>query len=234
MSKLLEVSTLRKAFNKKVILDTLSFSLAQGEVVALLGRSGCGKSTLIKILVGYYQADAGSIHFEGKQASDSPLNMRQYVGYTTQDNSFYEKLTLEENMKYYAQLYHVPSKEAAKRSQELLQAVGLWDHHKTLAGNLSGGMKRRLDFAISLIHKPRLVILDEPTTGLDPFLIEAFWEIVTSLAHKEKLGILVSSHHLAEVQKYCTRLIVLKQGKISKEATVNKSTNVDELFRKYS
>lgn len=225
---LLSIKNISKSFGTKKILDNLSLDIYEGQILGLIGRSGCGKSTLIKILVGYYQADEGKIIFNKKDITNDFNEVKEAVGYTTQENSFYGKLTIYENMRYYANLYNVKKKQ---RIDKLLKAVNLYPSKDTLAEDISGGMKRRLDFTISLIHNPKLVILDEPTSGLDPVLVENFWNIVTSIVKKEKIAVLVSSHLLSEVQNYCTKAAVMSNGRISKIFKISKRIDLSQKFK---
>lgn len=231
MAAFLTLKNIYKSFGKKHILKDLSLNLYQGEIVGLIGRSGCGKSTLIKILVGYYKADKGKIIFENNDITDDYNEVRHLVGYTTQENSFYEKLSIYENMQYYANLYNVERRIRKQRIEELLKAVKLFETKNFLAGRISGGMKRRLDFAISLLHDPKLVILDEPTTGLDPVLVENFWEIVKPIVKKKNIALLVSSHLLSEVKSHCNKAAVMAEGKITRIIKIKKRMNLLSKFR---
>jgi ABC-2 type transport system ATP-binding protein len=228
---LLSIKKIAKSFGTKKVLDNLSLDVYEGEILGLIGRSGCGKSTLIKILVGYYNPDSGNILFKGKDITSDFNEVKCIVGYTTQDNSFYAMLTIYENMKYYANLYDIPLKKRKERINGLLKAVNLYSSRDTLAVDISGGMKRRLDFAISLLHNPKLVILDEPTTGLDPVLVENFWKIVTSIAKKKKMAVLVSSHLLSEIEDYCTKAAVMAGKKIKKIIKISKRTDLQKEFK---
>jgi len=227
--ELIKIENLSKYFGDKKILDNISFEIKKGEILALLAKSGGGKSTLIKILVGYYTADNGAIYLNGKDIQESGI--KSIVGYTTQDNSFYDKLTVYENMRYYANLYNVSNKS---RIDSLLRDVKLYDNRHLLSSEISGGMKRRLDFAISLIHSPKFIILDEPTTGLDPFLVNNFWEIVAGIVEKEKISVLVTTHILSEVKQHCDRAVILKLGKVSKIIDLSSSIDVEKEFMKYA
>ncbi|HLC98407.1 MAG TPA: ABC transporter ATP-binding protein [Candidatus Nanoarchaeia archaeon] len=230
MEPFLSLKNITKSFGKRKVLDSLSLDLHQGEIIGLIGKSGCGKSTLIKILVGYYTPDSGRMIFEKKDITSKFSKVKHIVGYTTQENSFYEKLTVYENMSYYANLYGIPADQRKDRIKELLEAVRLHGSKNSLAGDISGGMKRRLDFAISLLHRPKLVILDEPTTGLDPLLVENFWKIVTTIAKEQKITVLVSSHLLSEVKQYCNRAAVMSNGKIS-TLHITKDTDLEKEFK---
>ncbi len=228
---LLSIKKISKQFGTKKVLDNLSLDVYEGEILGLVGRSGCGKSTLIKILVGYYNPDSGNILFKGKDITSDFNEVKGIVGYTTQENSFYAALTIYENMKYYANLYGIPLKRRKERINGLLKAVNLYSSRDTLTKDISGGMKRRLDFAISLLHNPKLVILDEPTAGLDPILIENFWKIVTSIAKKRKIAVLVSSHLLSEIEDYCTKAAVMAEKKIKKIIKISKRTDLQKEFK---
>jgi ABC-2 type transport system ATP-binding protein len=216
-----------KRFGDKVVLKNITFSVQKGECIALLGRSGCGKSTLLKILLGLYRADSGTITFENEPIDNKAL--RLLTGYASQENSFYDTLTVKENIFYYAarQLASIDD----RRAHELAASVRLEHAMGTLAGQLSGGMKRRLDFALSLIHDPMILILDEPTTGLDPLLVESFWHLVDEMRTKGKTVIVVT-HHLEDVKAHCTRAVILKDGKVS--GILEDMKDLAEEFRRLS
>lgn len=232
MKPLLSIKKISKKFGVKTVLENLSLDIYEGEILGLIGRSGCGKSTLIKILVGYYTPDSGNVIFKQKDITSNFNEVKEIVGYTTQDNSFYDMLTIYENMKYYANLYNIPLRKRKERINGLLKGVNLYSSRDTVAKDISGGMKRRLDFAVSLLHNPKLVILDEPTAGLDPILIENFWKIVTNIAKKRKIAVLVSSHLLSEIEDYCTKAAVMADKKIKKMIRISKRTDLQKEFKK--
>lgn len=232
MAPLLKLEGISKSFGKKKILNNLDLELREGEILGLIGKSGCGKSTLIKILVGYHNADSGKIIFNGREVKAGSGEMKKLVGYTTQENSFYEKLTIEENMVYYANLYDVEKAGRQGRINRLLKDVKLESHKNSLAGDISGGMKRRLDFALSLLHHPKLVILDEPTTGLDPILVDNFWDIIRATAKDQKITALISSHMLHEIKHNCDRTAIMSDGKIKAVLKLTKDTNIEAEFRR--
>jgi ABC-2 type transport system ATP-binding protein len=229
---LISINKISKKFGEKIVFENLSLDIYEGEILGLIGRSGCGKSTLIKILVGYYVPDSGSLLFKQKDIASNFEEVKEIVGYTTQENSFYDMLTIYENMKYYANLYNIPLRKRRERINGLLKAVNLYSSRDTITKDISGGMKRRLDFAISLLHNPKLVILDEPTTGLDPILVENFWKIVTSIAKRRKIAVLVSSHLLSEVEDYCTKAAVMADKKIKKIIKITNRTDLQKEFKK--
>ncbi len=210
---LLEFLHLRKSFKSRTILHDINFTVNSGEIFGLVGKSGGGKTTLMRVLMGFYHADSGKILFEGKDVSTDLYHIRQNIGFTTQENSFYEKLTVFENLEYFGQMYGVNEDELKKRAKILLDLVQLGDKSQLLAEDLSGGMKRRLDFAISLIHDPPLLILDEPTTGLDPILRFEIWDVIRSIRDYGKT-VVVSSHFFDELEQNCSRIGILHKGKI--------------------
>jgi len=222
---LLRFENIYKSFKEKTVIKNLNLTINEGEILALIGRSGCGKSTLMKILIGFHKEDSGKIYYKGKNVSEDINILRKAVGYTTQDNSFYGKLTVYENMQYYSELYGI--KHA--KIHEILESVELHTNKNTLAESMSGGMQRRLDFAISLIHDPDILILDEPTTGLDPMLVEQFWEIVKKVRDLGKT-IIVSSHIFSELQENCTSAAVMDKGSIVKIISVKKDKDLYKEF----
>ncbi len=202
-----------KTFGEKKVIKDLSLSIHPREIFGIVGKSGAGKSTLIKMLIGFYRVDSGKILFHNKDITKNPRLIKQVVGFCTQDNSFYPELTVEENLFYYGRLYGLSSSEITKRSSELLDQMGIFSSKDALASSLSGGMKRRLDFSIALIHHPHLLILDEPTTGLDPITEKRIWDLISDLASRG-ISILVISHMLDFVEKYCNTIGFLAAGQI--------------------
>ncbi len=202
-----------KQFGEKKVIDELTLSIHKNEIFGIIGRSGAGKSTLLKMLIGFYKVDTGKILYHGKNITNNTSSMKQIVGFCTQENSFYPELTVEENLNYYGRLYGLNGKELKKRQDELLEIVALNASRFAPANTLSGGMKRRLDFAISLIHYPQLLILDEPTTGLDPITEKAIWDLIKDLSARG-ICILIISHMLDFVEKYCDTVGFLSAGKI--------------------
>ena len=207
-----------KSFGSKKVIKNLTLSIHHHEIFCIIGRSGAGKSTLLKLLIGFFHVDSGKILFQGKDITNNATFIKQLVGFCAQENSFYPELTVVENLYYYGRLYGLSGKDLRKREQELLGVVGLAHHKDAVAGNLSGGMKRRLDFAISLVHYPSLLILDEPTTGLDPITEKTIWELIKDLS-KQGISIIIISHMLEYVEKYCDTLGFLSDGQILLTAT---------------
>lgn len=221
-----------KSFGKKNILNKINLEINKGEIFGILGPSGSGKSTLMKVLMGLIQPDHGIINYDGIDITKDSSFLRKLIGLTTQENSFYDKLTVYENMKYYANLYSVNLEKQKLNSfiDSLLRSVHLLDAKNKVSDQLSGGMKRRLDFAISLLHDPKLLILDEPTTGLDPSLVKEFWKIVKTFSSQGKT-ILVISHIFPEIHENCNRVGILFNGKI-KTLEITKKTDLIHEFEK--
>ncbi len=208
---MLEVKNIKKQFGDFWALDGVSFNLKENELVSLLGTNGCGKSTTIKIIVGFTEETEGSIIFNGVNMTQSIRS--QYIGWAPQDDSFYGNLTLYENMIYFGNLNNVPIKEAKKRAVELLKLLKLDNKRNTLAKNLSGGMKRRLNMAVAMMHSPKILILDEPEAGVDPMSRVTLWEVVDEV-RKQGTSILLVTHNLVETEYLSDRIIVMDAGKV--------------------
>jgi ABC-type multidrug transport system ATPase subunit len=193
-----------KAFS----LSHISFNLNQGEILGLVGGSGSGKSTIIKALVGIKLPDSGSVKFTIK-GKEMPLN--DYLGYSPQQNSLFPFLTVEENIQTFAKLYKVDSYTAYNRMDALLKRLNLSNHRSKRINQLSGGMKKRVDLAVSLIHSPKFIILDEPFNGLDISLQKFIWDLLLELKEKGKM-IIVSSHMLSDIRKYCSKFGLVHKG----------------------
>ncbi|MBU0979834.1 MAG: ABC transporter ATP-binding protein [Nanoarchaeota archaeon] len=202
---------IKKSLGRKQILNGISFDINKGDFWGIIGPSGSGKTTLLRVLIGFYKPDAGSIttqdDFDAKE-----------IGYATQENSFYFDLTVMENFHYFGSMQGIPRREVTQRAQHLLKLVGLEGTEKLLAEKLSGGMKRRLDLAISLITDPSVLILDEITTGLDPSLKEHIMGIIRHI-NKEGVTVIYATHQLEEVERYCNRLVLLHNGYVLESTT---------------
>lgn len=219
-----------KTFSNKTILYNLNLEINEGEVIALIGKSGCGKSTLLKILLGLYPPEQGYIYFQNKDITKNYQKIRQLAGYVSQENSFYEKLSIEENLRFFAKLYKVKKNDINERIPILLSLVRLTNAKNTLASNISGGMKRRLEFAISLIHNPKILILDEPFTGLDIQIRNELWNVIKEIK-TTGVTIIICSHLISSVEKHCDRAAILHNKKIIEE--IDLTQNRDNLENKF-
>jgi ABC-2 type transport system ATP-binding protein len=212
----LEVRKICKSYGKKQVLQDLSFAIQPGEVYGLLGPNGAGKTTTISILCGLLQADRGRVTMNGQNVSSST---RSLIGVAPQENIFYKSLTCEENLRFFGQLYGLSNQVCRKQAQYCLELVGLGDRAKSIADSLSGGMQRRLSMAIALVHQPQLVVLDEPTTGLDIEARYEVWELIRKLRSQDT-AILLTTHMLDEAERLCQRIGIIKQGSLLAEGSL--------------
>ncbi len=211
--ELLSFKHIVKVFNGKAVINDFNLTISEGEFFGFVGKSGAGKTTLLRLLLGFYKPDQGSIYYAEKDITKKLEELRLHVGFCTQDNSFYPDLTIQENLMYYGQLYDIPGRKLAERIKELLSLVQLTGNEASFAGKISGGMKRRLDFAISMLHNPSILILDEPTTGLDPIIRRQVWDLMTKV-NKAGKTIIITSHLLEFIEKHCECVGVLNHGRM--------------------
>ncbi len=203
----------KKRYGKKEVLSDVTLSIQENEIFGLVGSSGGGKSTLLKILVGMASASGGKILFRDKDVLRRPEFLRKNIGFATQKNMLFDELTLKENAFYFGRLYSMGRREIRERFLELTPLLGLSGFENLQIKNYSGGMVKRANLLISLIHNPKLLILDEPTVGLDPVLRDILWKYIHNI-NKNGTTILVISHLLDEIGEHCDRAGILKRGKI--------------------
>lgn len=213
---MLKIERLKKTYNNQPVLQDLSLAIAPGEIYGLLGPNGAGKTTTINILCNLLRADSGTVAINGQPISE---RTKRVIGVAPQENLLYRTLTCEENLGFFASLYGLSGRQKRQRVQICLEAVGLTEQAKRPAERLSGGMQRRLSLAIALVHQPKLLILDEPTTGLD---LEARYELWDLIRQQQKQGItiLLTTHLLDEAERLCQRIGILKQGRMLAEGTL--------------
>jgi len=203
---------LTKSFPGVRAVDGLSFDVHAGEIFGLVGPDGAGKTTTLRMLAGIMPMDAGKARVAGFDVTRDPEGAKHGLSYMPQRFGLYEDLTVDENIRFYADLFGVKRAERAERSTQLLQAAGMSEFRARLAGKLSGGMKQKLGLVCALIHKPKVILLDEPTTGVDPVSRRDFWRILYELA-AEGVAILTSTAYLDEAER-CHRVLLLHQGKV--------------------
>lgn len=206
------VTDLTKRFGPITAIDNLNFSIARGEIFGLVGPDGAGKTTVLRMLAGVMPADSGTIAVDGIDVVAQPEHVRERISYMPQRFGLYEDLTVDENIRFYADLFAVPRKLREERSARLLSASVMQPFRKRLAGQLSGGMKQKLGLTCSLVHAPHIVLLDEPTTGVDPLSRREFWRILYSL-RAEGVTMLISTAYLDEAER-CDRLALLHNGRM--------------------
>jgi ABC-2 type transport system ATP-binding protein len=209
----LEIVDVRKRYGPTVALDGVTLSVGEGELFGLLGPNGAGKTTLISILCGLTDADGGEVRLFGQPFDRSHHELRRQVGIGTQDLSIYPDLSARENLRFFGKLYGLGGKALEGRIDELLAAVGLTDRANDRAGTFSGGMKRRLNLAAAVVHRPNLLFLDEPTTGVDPQSRVHIFDQVRSL-NAAGVTVVYTSHYMEEVQTLCPRMAILNAGKV--------------------
>jgi ABC-2 type transport system ATP-binding protein len=207
-----EVHGVAKRFGATVAVDALSFSVARGEIFGLVGPDGAGKTTAMRMLASVMTPDAGSIRIDGVDVVKDPAQAKLHVSYMPQRFGLYEDLTVDENIRFYADLFEIPAKEWHERAQRLLAASGMTPFGSRRAGLLSGGMKQKLGLTCALVHAPRVLLLDEPTTGVDPVSRREFWQILYSL-RAQGVAMVISTAYLDEAER-CDRLALLHQGRI--------------------
>lgn len=230
----ISIQNISKQYKGQTVLKGISFEVEEGEIFGLLGPSGAGKTTLIRLIMGMEKSNEGTITIMGNKVPN--IKTIENIGYTSQADALYTDLTAEENMKFYCQLYKVPKKEWKEKIYNALSIVNLNEDAKKIVNNYSGGMKRRLSLAIALIHKPKLLILDEPTVGMDPVLRAKIWEEFYKLK-KNGVTILLTTHVMDEAEK-CDRLVMIRNGNcisVGKPKDLVKNlecNNLEEVFLK--
>ncbi|MDV3352301.1 ABC transporter ATP-binding protein [Leptothoe sp. ISB3NOV94-8A] len=204
----LDIQNLSKAFGQRQALSALTLRLESGEVYGLLGPNGAGKTTTINLLSGLLRPDHGQVLIAGQPAAEST---KPYLGIMPQQNLLYQSLTCGENLAFFAKIYGLESTARSQRIQTCLTAVNLQDRVNSVVGSLSGGMQRRLSLAIAIVHQPKLVVLDEPTTGLDIEARYEVWDLIRQLK-QQGVTVLLTTHLLDEAERLCDRIGFLKQG----------------------
>ena len=213
VNPILELREIHHRYGTTIALDGVSLTIDRGELFGLLGPNGAGKTTLMSILAGLQEPSDGSIWVAGQRLSRSARGFRCRIGIATQDLALYPELTARENLLFFGRLYRLDESELRPRVETLLAAVGLLDRAEHRAGTFSGGMKRRLNLAIAVVHQPDLLLLDEPTTGVDPQSRNHIFEYVRAL-NSSGLTVIYTSHYMEEVQALCPRIAILDQGRI--------------------
>jgi ABC-2 type transport system ATP-binding protein len=213
------VQELRKRYGEVQALDGVTFSVREGEVFGLLGPNGAGKSTTVRVLVTLTQPDDGSAQVAGHDVRTQQAHVRRAIGYVPQDSGVDQFGTGRENLMLQGRVQGMSGRALRERADELLELVGIADAADRIVKNYSGGMRRRLDIALGLVHRPRVLFLDEPTTGLDPEARVAMWDEVSRLARAESLTILLTTHYLEEADQLADRLAIVSRGKVVVEGT---------------
>lgn len=233
----IEVKNLTKIFGGFKAVDNINFEVPEGKVFGFLGPNGSGKSTTIRMLCGVLTPTDGTARVLGYDVKRESEKIKQNIGYMSQRFSLYEDLTVSENLDFYAGIYGLSKKERDERKNGIIAMAGLTGREKNITKNLSGGWKQRLALGCALIHKPKLLILDEPTAGVDPVSRRIFWEMIYTLA-KEGITVLVTTHYMDEASS-CDMLCFIFNGKIMASGTPSElirqegARNLEDVFIKY-
>lgn len=226
-----------KSFGKKKIFDLINLDIPRGKITGILGASGEGKSTLLKMMISFYKPSNGTIYYSGKEILKNLYNLKEDFGIAIEDGSFYENLTVRENLFHFGRLYHVDNKTLKKRVEGMLYFVGLENSPHVLAKNLSLGMKKRLDIACALIHKPSVLILDEPTADLDPLLRYHLLHLIKKI-NAHGTTVIFTTQLMEEVEQICDKIAILSNQKIVEQGSPDlikkkyNSSDMNKVFEK--
>ncbi len=208
----IEVESLTKQFGDFVAVDHVSFSVKEGEIFGFLGANGAGKSTTIKMLCAILQSTSGTARVGGFDINKEPEKVKENIGYMSQRFSLYEDLTVDENINFYGRVYGLTSGQIEDRKKWVLEIANLQGRQKSITGTLPGGWKQRLALGCAVLHQPKIVFLDEPTSGVDPMMRRRFWELINELSG-QGVTVLVTTHFLEEAE-YCNNIMLINAGKI--------------------
>jgi len=216
---LIEVKNITKRFGHKVVLDNITLAIDEGDVFGLIGPNGAGKSTLINIMTGLWDSDSGEVIIGGYDLKKEPLKVKEQIGLVPQEIALFEGITAYDNLEFFGYLYGLKGKLLKERINEALEVTGLQNKRKEKVNRFSGGMKRRLNIACAIAHRPKLIIMDEPTVGIDT---QSRNHILQSVKALNEMGstIIYTSHYMEEVEEICTRVAIMDYGKIIAEGTV--------------
>lgn len=216
----LDAKNLTKLYNHTKVVDSINLQIQEGEIFGFLGPNGAGKTTTILMALGLTEPTSGEINVFGYNSTREPLKVKKITSYLPENVGFYEDLTAQENLKYITRLNGIPGKKADAKIEEVLKNVGLQDVAQVEVGKYSKGMKQRLGMGAVLVKEPKLAILDEPTTGIDPKGVEEILELIVRMSREQNITVLLSSHLLYQVQKICTKIGIISQGRIVAQGTI--------------
>jgi ABC-2 type transport system ATP-binding protein len=238
---IVQTQSLTKRFGKLAAVDDFTVSVEPGEIFGLVGPNGAGKTTVIKMLTTLLPPTAGNASVDGHDIAHEPAEVRRVIGYVPQLISADGALTGYENLLIFSKLYDIPRKERQQRIAEVLKFMGLSDFSNKLARTYSGGMLRRLEIAEGMLHRPRILFLDEPTVGLDPVARNMVWEHIKQLRADYGTTIFLTTHYMDEADKLCMRLAIMHLGKMAAvgspdelKASVGEGATLDDVFAYYS
>lgn len=227
-----KATNLVKNFGNFRAVASISFTVKRGETFAILGENGAGKSTTMRMIACRSPLSSGSLTVEGLNVKTDERKIRSLIGVVPQENNLDPDLNVRENLMIYSRYFRIPNAEAEKRTDELIEFIRLTNKADAKVDHLSGGMKRRLIIARSLLHRPKILLLDEPTTGLDPNVRQEIWEKLEELRRLENLTIVLSTHYMDEAEKLSQRLLVMSHGKIIVEGVPREI--IEEKVKKFA
>ena len=220
VNHIIKVENLKKTYKGNIqAIDGVGFEVEKGSIFGLIGPNGAGKSTTIKILTTLVKADSGEARIGGCDVNTEPDRVRKIIGWVSQHSSVFLDGTARENLMLQGELYGMRGRVLKTRADELLSHFGLHEASDRMAATYSGGMLRKLDVALGLIHRPQILFLDEPATGLDPEARSSLWEIITSLSKQENVTVVLTTHYLEEVDRLADKLAIVHAGKVIAEGT---------------
>ena len=226
MSTLIRAEDLCRTFGPRIAVQDLTLSIQAGEIYGLVGPDGAGKTTTLRLFAGALRPTAGAAFIAGHDMARQPERGRQVLGYLPQRFSLYQELTVLENLRFFAEVRGIPRRDWLARSMEILRFVDLEPFIHRQAGHLSGGMKQKLGLAVALVHRPRVLLLAEPTTGVDPVTRQDFWQLILRLAEQENIAVLVTTPYMDEASR-CHRLGFMIGGRLLQEGAPR------ELYRSF-
>lgn len=214
MMTMLEVIDLSKQFKQTKVVNSVNLYLEKGETVGLLGPNGAGKSTTISMISSLLKPSSGDVRLHNESILKTPEKLRKILGVVPQEIALYMELTARENLVFFGKMHRIPTKLLKTRVDEVLDIIGLKDRQKDLVKTFSGGMKRRLNIGVALIHEPEIIIMDEPTVGIDPQSRNYILETVKRLNKEQNMTVLYTSHYMEEVEFLCDRIYIMDHGKV--------------------
>ncbi len=225
MERIVEVEHLSKKFGTHIAVDEVSFAVMKGTILGLLGPNGAGKSTIINIITGLLNKTSGQISLFGKELSEKNRELRKRIGVVPQELALYYDLSAEENVRYFGGLYGLRGKDLQQATEKSLKLVGLWERRKDKPGKFSGGMQRRLNIAMAIVHEPEFVIMDEPTVGIDPQSRNYIIETIEKMRDAGKTSI-YTSHYMEEVERLADTIVIIDHGKVIASGTEAELVNL--------
>lgn len=232
---LLETTKLVKSFNGRTVVDEVSFVLAQQEIIGLLGRNGAGKTTTFRMILGMVTPDSGAVAFDAQDITHLPMykRARRGIGYLPQERSDFRRLTVWQNLQAILEIQPMSRLERKRTGERLLAQFGLVKQRNQKADTLSGGERRKLEIARAMVTQPKLILLDEPFSGVDPIAVEDLQREVLRLKHEFGKSVLITDHNVAQTLRVCDRALIIKDGKVFKEGTPRQIINDEQVRNAY-